>query len=299
MLKIYDCKTFVEEWKDDIHLQMNRLSYAPVLGIGVLGDISGTPSEVYVNNKLKVAAELGVNARVYNYTEETLKSTRLVDICDRIREDSKNVDAYILQSPARLNDYITINMVRNAIWHETDVDCMTDKNRGALYSGGANYPATVHGIRYLLLSEFGSLKGKRALVIGRSDIVGRPAAAMLEHENCTVTLAHSHTSPEELEALCSSVDIIISAVGKPGLIKPHMVRGYGTFVVDVGISRDENGKLIGDCGDISEWEAYFNYEGGPNHPVIVTPVPGGVGLITTTALMHRTVENTLNLYFKW
>lgn len=248
----------------------------PVLTIVTTGDDAA--SKVYVRNKVKRCEEIGIKADVQHYDYLTKQ-----DFLDLHREVDNPI---IVQEP--ITGEVDHDFVAEYLNPVQDVDGFADYNVARLATGGQpyNYPCTPNGVM-ALLHEYGvEIEGKNALVIGRSNIVGRPMAMMLEHEGPTVTIAHSKTDNFTLFSKMATADIIVSAVGKHNFVNvgvlerhPHMIKNK--IIIDIGINRDENGKL---CGDFSEdFKAKFGF---------YTPTPGSTGPMTVAMLM----TNVINFY---
>lgn len=246
----------------------------PVLTIVTTGEDAA--SKVYVRNKVKRCEEIGIKADVQHYDYLTKQ-----DFLDLNREVDNPI---IVQEP--ITGEVDHEFVAEYLNPVQDVDGFADFNVARLATGGKpyNYPCTPNGVM-ALLHEYGvEIKGKNALVIGRSNIVGRPMAMMLEHEGATVTIAHSKTDNFTLFSRMATVDIIVSAVGKHNFIDvsllerhPHTIKNK--VIVDVGMNHDENGKL---CGDFSEdFKAKFGW---------YTPDIGGTGPMTVIMLMTNTIK---------
>lgn len=253
-----------------------ELDVQPVLTIVTTGEDAA--SKVYVRNKVKRCEEIGIKADVRHYDYLTKQ-----DFLDLNREVDNPI---IVQEP--ITGEVDHEFVAEYLNPVQDVDGFADYNVARLATGGKpyNYPCTPNGVM-ALLHEYGvKIEGKNALVIGRSNIVGRPMAMMLEHEGATVTIAHSKTDDYTLMSRMATVDIIVSAVGKHNFVNvgalerhPHMIKSK--TIIDVGMNRDENGKL---CGDFSEeFKAKFGF---------YTPDIGGTGPMTVAMLM----KNVTNFY---
>lgn len=231
-------------------------------------------SSVYVNNKKKACAYIGIESLAYELEEETTEA-ELLALIDKLNRDEK-VHGILCQLP--LPTHIDENKIIRAISPKKDVDGFHPQNVGALVIGQPGFVScTPAGIIQLLHRSRIELEGKHCVVVGRSNIVGKPMALLMLRENCTVTICHSRT--KNLKDICRGADILIVAIGKPRYIGADYVK-EGAVVIDVGIHRDENNKL---CGDVKFDEV---------EPLAscITPVPGGVGPMTIAMLMHNCVE---------
>ena len=234
-------------------------------------------SAVYVRNKERAAAKLGMNGNVIRLPEETSEE-ELIALVEKLNQD-ETVHGILVQLP--LPKAINEKNVLNAINPEKDVDGFHPINAGKLLIGEKTYiPCTPKGVIRLLKTTGVDLNGKNAVVIGRSNIVGKPMALLLLRENCTVTIAHSRT--RNLAEITKNADILVAAVGKPNFVSGDMVK-EGAIVIDVGINRVED-KLIGDV----------NYAEAAEKASFITPVPGGVGAMTIAMLMENAVEAAEN-----
>ena len=263
-----------ENIKDKV-LQLNYIyNSVPKLVVVQVGNNSA--SNVYIKNKLKAASFVGIDAELVHF-DENVTNEEMLNTIHRLNNDN-NVDGIIVQLPlpSHLNETDIINEIDNS----KDVDGFGLINKGKLFCGiDSLKSATPYGIMELLKYYNIELKGKHAVVVGRSNIVGKPMAIMLLNENATVSMCHSRTT--NLKEMCLQADILVSAVGKAKFITKDMVK-KGAVVVDVGMNRDENGKL---CGDVD----FINVEDVASY---ITPVPGGVGPLTIAMLL----QNTLNAY---
>ena len=244
----------------------------PTLAVILVGE--NPASQIYVRNKKKTAEKLGINSISIEYPSE-ITENELLEKIDELNDD-ENVTAILVQLP--LPAHIDKNKVIDKILPQKDVDGLTPYNLGKLFSGEEPYvyPCTPKGI-LLLLDEYGiELEGKHVVVVGRSNLVGKPVAQLLLKRNATVTMCHSHT--KNLANITKTADIVVSAVGK-NVIGEKMLKS-NCVIIDVGIFRDENGKLSGDVDfeNVSKISAY------------ISPVPGGVGPMTIASLMLNTVE---------
>ncbi len=236
-------------------------------------------SSVYVGNKKKACAYIGIESLAYELPEETTED-ELLEIIDKLNKDT-NVHGILCQLP--LPKQINEDHIIKAISPKKDVDGFHPQNVGALVIGEQGFVScTPAGIIQLLKRSNIEMDGKHCVVVGRSNIVGKPMSLLMLRENATVTICHSHT--KNLEEICKEADILIVAIGKPQFIGKEYVK-KGAVVIDVGIHRDENNKL---CGDVKfdEVEPVASY---------IAPVPGGVGPMTIAMLMHNCVE-AMKLY---
>ncbi len=244
------------------------------VGLAVIIVGNNSASRVYVNNKKKGCEEIGVNSYEYALPEETAQE-ELLALIEELNNDSK-VNGILCQLP--LPSHIDEQAVINAINPEKDVDAFHPFNVGHIMIGDYTYlPCTPAGIMEILKFYNISVAGKKCVVIGRSNIVGKPMAMLLLKENGTVQICHSRT--ENLAEETSKADILVAAVGKADFVTADMVK-EGAVVVDVGMNRNAEGKLCGDvCFDEVEKKASY-----------ITPVPGGVGPMTITMLLENTVN---------
>ncbi len=272
---IIDGKKTAAKLRADIKKQISELKISinsvPCLSVILVGE--DPASKIYVKNKEKYSKEVGINSEVIKYPENIEEKI----ILDKIKELNKNnkVSGILVQLP--LPKHIDKRKIIETILPSKDVDGFHPVNVGNLSSGyESNVPCTPLGC-FLLLKEVESdLNGKHAVVIGRSNLNGKPMAQLLLKENCTVTIAHSKT--KNLKSECSRADIIIAAVGKPKLIKADWVKSQA-IVIDVGINKTDTGIV----GDVDFDEVSKNVRA-------ITPVPGGVGPMTIACLLHNTVE---------
>lgn len=243
----------------------------PGLAVVIVGD--DPASRTYVNNKKKACAETGIHSEEYALPATTSQEDlmRLIDELNRKTE----INGILVQSP--LPKGLDEKAVVDAILPEKDVDAFHPSNVGRIMIGNFHYlPCTPAGIIELIHSQNIEIQGKNCVVIGRSNIVGKPMAMLLLHNNGTVTICHSKT--KNLKEVCQQADILVAAVGKPKFVTADMVKS-GAVVIDVGMDRDENGKLCGDV-DFAEVEKIAGY---------ITPVPGGVGPMTIAMLLRNTL----------
>lgn len=240
----------------------------PCLAVVLVGD--NPASLVYIKHKQKACEEIG-----FDFVMETMPvdvaPCELFDTIDRLNADD-DVDGIIVQQP--LPVHICKNEVAARISPQKDVDCLHPTNIGLLAAGGGELlPCTPAGIVQLIKRENLDIAGKHAVIIGRSDIVGKPLALLLLQQNATVTICHSRT--QNLQEICSTADVLIAAVGVPKLVSDAFVKP-GAIVIDVGVNRTETGL----CGDV-------DYEKVRSIASYITPVPGGVGPMTIAMLMSN------------
>ena len=256
----------------DLKIRVERLERKPTLAVVLVGD--DPASQIYVNNKKKAAENVGIKSIIINMPSTT-GETELVHKIQALNNDN-NVTAILVQLP--LPKHINKNNIINSISPQKDADGFTTANFGLLFSGQKPYvyPCTPKGI-LLLLDEYNiNLEGKHVVIIGRSNIVGRPLSQMMLDRNATVTICHSRT--QNLANITKTADVLISAVGEK-IIEENMLKS-DCIVVDVGIFKDETGKTRGDV-DFENVSKIASY---------ITPVPGGVGPMTIASLMLNTVE---------
>lgn len=253
--------------------KLQNLQIKPKLAIVLVGHDHS--SQIYVRNKLKYASEVGIETQLYAFEDDVSVQT-LENLIDALNDD-RSVNGILFQLP--LPKHIDAAKLLSKVNPLKDVDGFHPFNMGLLQNGDFDgvVAATPKGVLRLLKQENIDLTGKNALVIGRSNIVGKPMAMLLLAENCTVTIAHSHS--ENLKLLCAEADVVVSATGCAKMIKKDWIK-KGAVIVDVGICRDENGKLCGDV-DFDEVRDVASY---------ITPVPGGVGPMTIAMLLENTVE---------
>ena len=245
------------------------------LAVVIVGD--NPASRVYVNSKKKACEEVGFNSYEYALPEETTQQ-ELLDLVDVLNKDEK-VNGILVQLP--LPKHIDENAVINAISPDKDVDAFHPFNVGKIMIGEyAFLPCTPAGIMELIDSTGVEIAGKSCVVIGRSNIVGKPMSMLLLHRSGTVTICHSKT--KNLKEICSNADILVAAVGRPNFVTGDMVK-EGAVVIDVGINRMEDGKL---CGDV-------NFAEAEKKASYITPVPGGVGPMTIAMLMKNTLTSAM------
>ncbi|WP_074009071.1 bifunctional methylenetetrahydrofolate dehydrogenase/methenyltetrahydrofolate cyclohydrolase FolD [Duodenibacillus massiliensis] len=275
MTQIIDGKALAASIRADLAKRTTVLTekgHRPGLAVVIVGD--DPASQVYVRNKIRACADTGIESIEYRLAKDTCEE-ELLKLIGELNND-KRVDGILVQLP--LPEQIAPEKVIAAIAPEKDVDGFHVMNAGKLLTGtGGFMPCTPYGVMKMIESVDYDLTGKEAVVVGRSNIVGKPQALMLLAKNATVTVAHSRTA--DLADVTRRADVLIAAVGRAKMITGDMVKP-GALVIDVGMNRDENGKL---CGDI-DTASVMGIAGW------VSPVPGGVGPMTIAMLMTNTVE---------
>ena len=272
---IIDGKKVAADLRENVKKKVTELkaTYNAVPGLTVILIGEDPPSKIYVKNKEKFAKEVGMNSEVIRYPENVEEKV----VLDKINELNNNnkVSGILVQLP--LPKHIDKRKVIETILPGKDVDGFHPINVGNLSSGyDSNIPCTPLGCYLLLKKVEKNLNGKHAVIIGRSNLNGKPMTQLLLKENCTVTVTHSKT--KDLKAECSRADIIVAAVGKPKLVKGDWVK-KGAIVIDVGINKTNSG-LVGDV-DFDEVSKVAK---------AITPVPGGVGPMTIACLLNNTFE---------
>ena len=277
-MKIIDGKAISQVVKDEVHSEVAAIEAEgrrkPCLCVIIVGE--NPASQVYVRHKVKAAAYTGMESLLIELPASVSEDELLARIAS-LNEDPA-VDGILVQLP--LPGHIDEEKVIDAIAAEKDVDGFHPSNVAGLWLGkDCVVPCTPAGVMRLIDSTGVELSGKTAVVVGRSNIVGKPVAKLLLDRNATVVIAHSRTA--DLGAVCRQADILVAAVGRPGLITGDMVKP-GAIIIDVGINRLPDGHLCGDvdfasCSEVAGW---------------ITPVPGGVGPMTIAMLM----KNTLSCY---
>lgn len=266
---VMDGKALATELRQELKEKIEKMSVKPGLAVVIVGE--DPASRIYVRNKIKACEELGVRSYSYELpataTQEDVES-----LLDGLATDTA-VDGILLQLP--LPKHLNAERAVLHIPFEKDVDGFSAQNLGLLMQHKEKIVAcTPMGVMKLLEKYGVELSGKRAVVLGRSETVGKPMALLLLNANATVTVCHSKT--RDIPAICREADILISAVGRPKFVTEDMVK-QGAVVIDVGINRDANGKL---CGDV-------DFEKVKEKASLITPVPGGVGPMTITMLLRN------------
>lgn len=272
MTTILDGKKLRDKIIENLKAKVDTFDEKPTLVVILVGE--NPASKIYVNNKKKMAEKIGIHSEVINYPASITEA----ELLNKIEElnNNKKVTAILVQLP--LPKHISKDNVMNKIIPSKDVDGFTPYNFGKLFSGETPtvYPCTPKGI-LLLLDEYNiEIEGKHVVIVGRSNIVGKPLSQMMLNKNATVTICHSHT--KNLSQITKTADILVSAVGK-NIIEGEMLK-TDCVIVDVGIFKDENGKTRGDV----------DFESASKIASFISPVPGGVGPMTIASLMLNTVE---------
>ena len=259
------------EIKKEISLLQEKTKKVPTLSVILIGNYA--PSEIYVKNKVKKSKEVGINSNIIRYPDNVSENEVLKKIIE-LNEDSK-VSGILVQLP--LPKQINKEKIINLIHPSKDVDGFHPVNVGNLASGyHAITPCTPLGCSLLIKKIEKNLSGKHAVIVGRSNLNGKPMAQLLLKENCTVTIVHSKT--KNIKDECSKADILVVAIGVPNFIKKDWVK-EGSIVIDVGINKLEN-KIVGDV----------KFEEVKEKAKAITPVPGGVGPMTIACLLKNTLE---------
>ena len=281
--KLIDGKSFAVQIRSEIATQVKGLldskGIKPGLAVILVGE--DPASQVYVRSKGKQTIEVGMNSYEYKLDRHVSEGD-LLGLIEKLNSD-ENVNGTLCQLP--LPDHLNSDLVINSINPEKDVDGFHISNVGLLATGQKSMvPCTPLGCLMMLRSELGDLSGKNAVIIGRSNIVGKPMAHLLIKDSCTVTIAHSRT--KNIEELCRSADILVAAVGRPEIVKANWIK-EGAAVIDVGINRVEvdleisskGYKIVGDV----------DFESAKSKAGFITPVPGGVGPMTIACLLANTL----------
>lgn len=276
MAKIIDGKKISQEIKDELKERVAALKEKGVeVTLAVIQVGNNPASTVYVGNKKKACAYVGIRSLAYELPEETTEA-ELLELVEKLNKDD-SVNGILVQLP--LPNHIDEDKVIKTIAPEKDVDGFHPESVGRLSIGQKGFVScTPAGIIQLLKRSDIEIDGKECVIIGRSNIVGKPMSMLLLRENGTVTICHSHT--KDLKEVTKRADILIVAIGKTKFVTADYIK-EGAVVIDVGMDRDENGKL---CGDVD----YADVE--PKAGAI-TPVPGGVGPMTIAMLMHNCVSS--------
>ncbi|MEG0563713.1 bifunctional methylenetetrahydrofolate dehydrogenase/methenyltetrahydrofolate cyclohydrolase FolD [Anaerorhabdus sp.] len=265
-------KELKNEMTMEIAKRMDEGKKIPTLCVILVGNNPASVS--YVTGKEKACKEVGLGSKMIHLDENTTQA-ELLKVIDDCNKDNE-IDGILVQLP--LPSHLNEKEVVWAINPEKDVDGLHPINVGKLHLGEDGFvPCTPQGIIELLKRMNVELKGKRAVVIGRSNLVGNPVARLLMNENATVTICHSKT--ENIQAVCKEADILVVAIGKAKFVTKDFVK-EGAYVIDVGVNRNEEGKLVGDV----------DFDDVVEHVTAITPVPKGVGPMTITMLLKNTIE---------
>lgn len=274
-MEILDGKKVSAKVREDLKLEVDNLKkegIKPKLAVIMVGN--DPASKVYVRNKNKACEEIGIEYEEFLLDEKTTME-ELLNVIDNLNKN-KNIDGILLQSP--IPKHLDINKAFRAILPEKDVDGFHPINAGKLSIGEKCFvPCTPHGVVKIIEEYNIETEGKNVVIVGRSNIVGKPLIQCMLQKNATVTVCHSKT--RNLEEFTKKADILIVAIGKQKFITENMVK-EGVVVIDIGINRNEEGKLVGDVDfdNVSKKASY------------ITPVPGGVGPMTVAMLMENVVE---------
>ena len=272
MATIIDGKAISAKVRAEIKAEVDAMTVKPGLAVVIVGEDSA--SKVYVRNKAKGCEEVGFYSEVHALPEDTTEE-QLLALIEKLNNDAK-IDGILVQLP--LPKHLDEKAVINAIRADKDVDAFHPINTGKIMIGDYDFlPCTPAGVMEILRYYGISPEGKNCVVVGRSNIVGKPMVMLLLHANGTVKICHSRTP--DLKSACREADILVCAIGKPKFFNAEYVK-EGAVVIDVGINRDENGKLCGDV-DFDSVEPVASY---------ITPVPGGVGPMTITMLLDNTMR---------
>ncbi len=275
-MTLIDGKATSQKIKDEIKnevIKLKQKGITPTLAVILVGD--DPASQTYVASKQKACLACQMGSVMHKLSANTTQQ-ELISLIDVLNADD-SIDGILVQLP--LPKHINTNEILRKIDPKKDVDGFCAQNMGALVSGLNGFvPCTPLGIMELLKQYNINPQGLNALVIGRSNIVGKPMAALLLNAGATVTIAHSKT--KNLAQFSKNADLIIAAIGKANFIKPEMVK-EGAIIIDVGINRLENGKLVGDC----------DFENLKDKCDFITPVPGGVGPMTIAMLLSNTLKS--------
>lgn len=252
--------------------ELNKKKIKPKLAVIMVGDDKA--SAVYVRNKSKACNEIGIEFEEF-LLDSSIKQEELINLINTLNE-RKDINGILLQSP--IPPHLNIREAFNTINYKKDVDGFNPINVGKLSIGEDSFiSCTPYGVIKMLEEYDIPIEGKRAVIIGRSNIVGKPLIQCLLNKNATVTVCHSRT--KNIEEITKEADILIAALGKPKFVKEDMVK-EGAVVIDVGINRNEEGELVGDV----------DFENVSKKASYITPVPGGVGPMTIAMLMNNVVK---------
>lgn len=279
MVKIINGKeisnSLIEKLKEKVDKLKLESNVCPSLAVIMVGD--NPASKIYVNNKKRICEKIGIKSYEFVLPANAPESELLKLICGLNKREDINGILVQLPLPPHINEKKIIENIAPL----KDVDAFNETNVGKIMTGNFKFlPCTPAGIVYLLKESNIKIEGQHCVIIGRSNIVGKPLAMLMLHNNATVTICHSKT--QGLREICKTADILIAAVGKPKFISSDMIKP-GAVVVDVGINRDINGHV---CGDV-------DFEKVKDVASYITPVPGGVGPMTIAMLMKNTITAAL------
>ena len=278
-IEIINGKKIAEEFCKTIKARVENLKEQGIFPcLALINASDDSASEIYVSKKEKQAASLGIKSETYKFQSDA-KDSDIAELIERLNED-KSVHGILIQAP--LAEGLNFKKLINMVSADKDVDGLTSISRGLLSLGASEIiPCTPHGILHLIKTVREKISGLHAVILGRSQIVGRPLASLLLNSDCSVTVLHSRS--QNISEICRTADILISAVGKPKFVGKDFVK-LGAIVIDVGINRivnpDGTKKVIGDV----DFDEVCEVAGA------ITPVPNGVGPMTVAYLMHNTVE---------
>lgn len=277
MAELIDGKKVSQHIREEVAREVQKLKdetgITPGLAAVLVGD--NPASEIYVRNKRKACEQVGIYSEEYKLSKETTQS-ELLSLIDQLNNNVK-IHGILVQLP--LPEQIDSTKILRSVSPLKDVDGFHPENVGLLVEGNPRFiSCTPNGIMKMLDFYNIEIKGKEAVVVGRSNIVGKPTAMLLLHRHATVTICHSRTS--RLNEVTRRADILVAAIGRPHFVTEDMVK-EGAVVIDVGINRDKDGKLIGDV-DFEKVKEKASY---------ITPVPGGVGPMTIAMLLWNTLES--------
>lgn len=280
MSQVIDGKAIAADLRLSIKEQITELinsgKRAPGLDVILVGE--DPASKIYVRNKQRACQEAGLVSNIHRLSENA-KEAELLELIDKLNKD-ESVDGILCQLP--LPKHISEEKIINAISPEKDVDGFHPVNSGHLLTGGKGFvPCTPAGIIYMLKNINYDFVGKNAVVIGRSNIVGKPMAILLLNENCTVTIAHSKT--KNLQSICQKADLLVTSAGVENFITKDFINS-DQVIIDVSINRNSEGKVVGDV----------KYEEVAPFVKAITPVPGGVGPMTIAMLLQNTLISYKN-----
>lgn len=275
MAVIIDGKSLSKEIRSDLKIECERLKKEginPKLAVIMVGD--NPASKIYVRNKSRACEEIGIDYEEY-LLKDDIKQEELINLIKKLNKD-ESVNGILLQSP--IPNHLDINAAFKTITYSKDVDGFTPSSVGKLVIGEDTFvPCTALGIIKMFEKYNIDLQGKNVVILGRSNIVGKPLIQCCLQKNATVTICHSKT--KNIEEITKKADVVISAIGKAEFLKSSMVKN-GVIVIDVGINRNSNGKLVGDV-DFTNVKEKASY---------ITPVPGGVGPMTIAMLMNNVIK---------